>query len=214
MFDISYVADRHRAAPTFWRPHSDLRDAKSSRRRGRLALLRMRSEIAADRVRAAFRRLEDQKAGFREDQPRWPKGSGETSGRWSGGVGVAVSSGRTKPRPNGHHLVPRSVAASQEFNLSSQARQVFDQETTGMLYGASHRFSELHRQYNFAVSDALRDYLRERGISGSSMTSNDAEDFIRRIYGSSDPRIRNFNLYLYRQRLYRILRRFGPLGRE
>lgn len=26
------------------------------------------------------------KAGFREDQPRWPKGSGEDSGRWSGGA--------------------------------------------------------------------------------------------------------------------------------
>jgi hypothetical protein len=30
-----------------------------------------------------------EKAGFRSDQPRWPTGSGEISGRWSGGAGVA-----------------------------------------------------------------------------------------------------------------------------
>jgi hypothetical protein len=33
--------------------------------------------------------IELRRAGFREDQPRWPKGSGEDGGRWSGGAGTA-----------------------------------------------------------------------------------------------------------------------------
>lgn len=41
----------------------------------------------------ATRSLEEvDKAGFRSDQPRWPKASGEISGRWSGGAGEAPAS--------------------------------------------------------------------------------------------------------------------------
>jgi hypothetical protein len=45
------------------------------------------------------------KAGFRQDQPRWPKGSGEISGRWSGGAGEEPS---LPPKPPPERLPPRS----------------------------------------------------------------------------------------------------------
>ncbi len=45
------------------------------------------------------------KAGFRPDQPRWPKGSGDISGRWSGGAGEAPPS---PPKPPPEELPPRS----------------------------------------------------------------------------------------------------------
>jgi hypothetical protein len=49
--------------------------------------------------------MDAEKAGFRSDQPRWPKGSGEISGRWSGGVGVADPS---PPKAPTEELPPRS----------------------------------------------------------------------------------------------------------
>jgi hypothetical protein len=52
--------------------------------------LEMRRRLAALRLETAFVRHADVylKAGFRPDQPRWPKGS-EQGGRWSGGAGTA-----------------------------------------------------------------------------------------------------------------------------
>jgi hypothetical protein len=46
-----------------------------------------------------------EKAGFRSDQPRWPTGSGEISGRWSGGAGVADPS---PPKTPTEEPLPRS----------------------------------------------------------------------------------------------------------
>ena len=42
-------------------------------------------DLAAEAVRQFLHEL--RKAGFRPDQPRWPKGRGDISGRWSGGAG-------------------------------------------------------------------------------------------------------------------------------
>jgi hypothetical protein len=55
-------------------------------------VLQMRRECAA--LRFDWERIKRDyyacKAGFKEDQPRWPKGSGDDSGRWSGGVGTGT----------------------------------------------------------------------------------------------------------------------------
>jgi hypothetical protein len=40
------------------------------------------------------------KAGFRPDQPRWPKGSGDESGRWSGGAGTESPAPPKPPPPD------------------------------------------------------------------------------------------------------------------
>lgn len=52
------------------------------------ACLDIKYQLAALRCQVALIRhaYVCRKAGYREDQPRWPKGSGEDSGRWSGGA--------------------------------------------------------------------------------------------------------------------------------
>src|SRR5215510_2746468 len=47
-------------------------------------------QLAAQRFETALIRYADtcRKAGFRQDQPRWPKNSGELGGRWSGDAGT------------------------------------------------------------------------------------------------------------------------------
>jgi len=64
------------------------------RRRAELAALRRDCELAAEALREVCRELV--KAGFRPDQPRWPKGSGRRSGRWSGGAGEGP---QASPKP-------------------------------------------------------------------------------------------------------------------
>lgn len=67
----------------------------------------------ASTIRSDLRKLIDarrlsaeaEKAGFRPDQPRWPSGSGEISGRWSGGAGAADPS---PPKAPTEELPPRS----------------------------------------------------------------------------------------------------------
>lgn len=49
------------------------------------------------------------KTGFREDQPRWPRGSGRRSGRWSGGAGLAAGRIVSARLRGGHHYVPRNI---------------------------------------------------------------------------------------------------------
>ncbi len=56
-------------------------------------VLQMRREFAALRadLERTVRDYYARKAGFRQDQPRWPKRSGVDSGRWSGGAGTGSS---------------------------------------------------------------------------------------------------------------------------
>ena len=71
-------------------------------------------ELVAEIVREFLREL--RKAGFRPDQPRWSKGSGDISGRWSGGAGEGPQAA-PKPPPAklaaallGHRPQPRAAA--------------------------------------------------------------------------------------------------------
>jgi len=67
-----------------------------SRGRETEALRRERLVVKADTVLRQVELLsllwdgEDEKAGFRPDQPRHPRGSGRISGRWSGGAGTII----------------------------------------------------------------------------------------------------------------------------
>ena len=60
-------------------------------------LLRLRIEHYA--LRLEWERIKREyyarKAGFRYDQPRWPKGNAEQSGRWSGGAGTPLAGAAT-----------------------------------------------------------------------------------------------------------------------
>lgn len=55
-------------------------------------VLQMRRELAAlrDDWHRTLTKSYASKAGFNDDQPRWPKGYGDDSGRWSGGPGTGT----------------------------------------------------------------------------------------------------------------------------
>lgn len=215
LFDISPVTDLRRAMLEARCVLLKIRSATVIRGLSRQMLLRLRSDLAADRVIVAYRRLIDLKGGFREDQPRWPRGIGENSGRWSGGAGAApAADGRAaRRRLGGHHFVPKEVFNEQEFSLGSEARRVFDDGTTGPLPGGGNNWSVEYYQYNRAVREQLRQFLSERGTRGSDMSVDQATEFLQRVKGSSDPRIRSFNLRIYRLQIMYFLR-YGPAGRE
>ncbi|HTS40758.1 MAG TPA: hypothetical protein VMH84_09495 [Xanthobacteraceae bacterium] len=63
-------------------------------------ILRLKSHIALINFETAVRRyaLVEQKANFNPAQPRWPAGSGEISGRWSGGAGGPLNGNSDHPR--------------------------------------------------------------------------------------------------------------------
>jgi hypothetical protein len=81
-----------------------------SARRLEKAAADIKYELAALRVQAAILRHAHvcRKAGFREEQARWPKGSGEDSGRWSGG---GAGSTPPQPKPSAERPAPYQLAA-------------------------------------------------------------------------------------------------------
>jgi len=169
----------------------------------------LKYELAALRVQLALVKhyYISQKAGFRFDQPRWPKGSGEDSGRWSGGVGTqAPNTGPVAPRPRGHHIVPGEIYRNED--LHPETRRVFEGETIGPLRAQAHNNGDGHREYNKAVQETFDRFKAERGIARSEdMTPNQARQFIDEIRGSADPRIRNFNMRIIMRELRFFIRR-------
>jgi len=83
------------AVPQTWQVHLEIAKAirtlaaQEEKDRARLdktvAESQNYGESAAEIVREILQDL--RKAGYRPDQPRWPAGSGDISGRWSGGAG-------------------------------------------------------------------------------------------------------------------------------
>jgi hypothetical protein len=85
----------------------------SARRRERAAV-DIKYELAALRVQVAMLRHAHvcRKAGFKEDQPRWPQGTPGTpkpGGRWSGG---GAGSTPPQPKPSAERPAPYRLAAS------------------------------------------------------------------------------------------------------
>jgi hypothetical protein len=186
------------------------------------AIAKLRSDLAFERFkRAAVRWVIAQhllrKAGFRPDQPRWPAGSGRISGRWSAGAGTVAPTeggadrtvGPTNPTLSstrgGHHFVPREIFDNEP--LRSETRTVFEQNVTGPLKGGLHQNSKEHYIYNKAVYEHYRRFLRDNGIRSEDMTADQARKFVEEIKRSTDPRVRDFNLKIYRQEFLYYLRR-------
>jgi hypothetical protein len=86
----------------------------------------------------------DEKAGFRPDQPRHPRGSGPIGGRWSGGAGTIVIEPAGGPPPRGHHYVPQSLI--KKMNLTPEARELLKGATTGELVKGVHLYDEPRRR--------------------------------------------------------------------
>jgi hypothetical protein len=113
---------------------------------------------------------------------------------------------------DGHHVVNK--AAYQNRGLSEEATKVFQNAKTGkLLEPQNNYFDAMHRQYNVAVSELLDKYLEKHSIEPSRMTGEQARGFVREVLRSTDPRIRDFNLRIFRGEIRAILkRRIG--GRE
>ncbi len=70
-------------------------DERLRGRQADLAALRRDDDLFATAIREAWREMS--KAGYDPNEPRWPKGSGEISGRWSGGSGAGAATAANKP---------------------------------------------------------------------------------------------------------------------
>jgi hypothetical protein len=164
---------------------------------------------------------------YRPDQPRVPAGSRE-GGQWTeegGGDESAIPSnarptqhrvdgeniGRssTSGRANGHHYVPRAVL--KDLKISDEARKVFETAKTGKLYDLrSNQWDLYHRQYSKAVKELLKEHLVKNGIRPEKMTGAQAYEFLPRLFGSTDSRIKDYNLGIQmRELMQRLLRRGG-----
>lgn len=159
---------------------NDLREILAARRRDRVCS-EFKYELAALRFKTALIRYAylSEKAGFRRDQPRWPKGSGDDSGRWSGGAGAEEPSTEpsANPRSRGHHLVPGELYRNEP--LQAETRKVFEQTTTGPLSGEPHGYSTEHVQYNDAVKGAFERFKAENGVTRSEdVTPEQAKKFV------------------------------------
>ncbi len=95
---------------------AQVKEEQQLQRRAELAAVRRDCELLTEALRDFCRDLA--KAGFREDQPRWPKGSGEDSGRWSGGAGAAppapAKTPPEKPTPRSWRVDPSQHAPGEE----------------------------------------------------------------------------------------------------
>jgi hypothetical protein len=187
---------------------NDLKEIVAVRRRDR-ACREFKYHLAAQRFETALIRYAYvcRKAGFRRDQPRWPKGT-EEGGRWSGGAGTeAQSTGPSaNPRSRGHHFVPGELYRNEQ--LRPETRKVFEDAVTGPLCGQQHGNSLEHRKYTEGVQEAFDQFKSRNGIARSEdMTPEQAKTFVDEIRNSKDPRIRSFNMRIYMREFQFYLRR-------
>jgi hypothetical protein len=179
-------------------------------------ILRLKWQTALIDLETAVRRchLAQQKANFNTAQPRVPAGSGRESGRWTDGgsfpasLGDGIQAYAQAPRgfmPGKHHFVPQAVY--KKYPLRPETRKVFEDDTTAPLRAERHGWSKEHRIYNDAVDEDFKRNLRELGIPSEEMTPEQAQKFLDRVKRSADPRIRDYNLRIYRREILYWIRR-------
>ncbi len=165
-------------------------------------------------------------AKYDTSQPRVPAGNSD-GGQWTGGgeAGSAANNdeGRVLSDENpdglvagaqyaaGHHEFPKSLM--RKWPLSAEAGKVFNDAVTGPLHGEPHGWSKEHNIYNKAVDEKFGRFLSENNIQPDKMSANDAKRFLYQIRNSSDPRIRSFNLSLWRRAVLYWLHRM-PRGMD
>ena len=211
------------AVPQTWHTHLEIAKALRAlvedpskeqirHRRAEIAALRCEFEAIADELHIAIYDAASQaslelqkfndaahfglidKAGYRRDQPRWRKGSGRKSGRWSGGAGMLAAE-RRKRRKGGHHYVPQEIYEKlfARQKLKAETGEVFDEGVTGPLPPGLHKNDKEHRAYTKAVFALWHRFLEENGISSDEMTPEQAHEFLHEVLHSSEPRIRDYN---------------------
>lgn len=166
------------------------------------------------RAMEAFGRAASERA-FNPDQPRVPAGNPD-GGQWTSVVGGALGPSSDvdsdeadqesiEVAADGHHFVPRALFEKE--TLSPETRRVFEDAKTGRLRGGPHYFDGPRRIYNAAVTERYSEFLRERGLRSEDLTPAHARQFADSIRNSTDPRIRDFNLFLYRREAWYWIRR-------
>jgi hypothetical protein len=138
-------------------------------------------------------------------------GAGRAVGPHGGSATLAAGGKRSverviKPPRGGHHWIPKAIW--DQPNLSPEARKVFNNYTSGQ-YGEPHLWSQPHAEYNRGVQE-LWDKQR---YNAARMTKEDAEDFIKQVKRSRDPRIAPFRNMIERK-VKEYGRRFGAKLRE
>ena len=159
-----------------------------------------------------------QKCGYSPDQPRVPAGNPD-GGKWTnGGAQFTASAEDDSQTPifgrsrGGHHFVPEGVF--RKHSLKPETAQVFEKARTGSLQAGRHGWSTEHAAYNDAVEEAFQQFLAKNDIKPETMTPAQAQDFIYEVIGSRDPRIREFNLKIYRREIMYYIRRIPPRATE
>lgn len=178
-------------------------------------LLLLRDDVSSFRADLQFRQFfRSLKAGFRYNQPRWPRGTGRIGGRWSRGAGTGPGAEtNTGPKRGGHHFVPREIFDDPALRLHPETRRVFEQGRTGPLNAGPHGWSKEHKPYNDAVKEAFERFLNANDISSDMMTPDQARQFLDEVKRSTDPRIRGLNMRIYIREIMFWFRRF-PRGSD
>jgi hypothetical protein len=146
------------------------------------------------------------KYGYNPDEPRIPKHN-RGGGEWTRDTQFASSTVDDATsilrRRGGHHFVPKAVY--KDLPLKPETKKVFDDARTGSLNAGQHGWSKEHVAYNQAVAAALKQFLADNGIEPEEMTPEQALQFVFEVIGSSDPRIRDLNLTLYRREILQYI---------
>jgi RHS repeat-associated protein len=109
---------------------------------------------------------------------------------------------------SGHHWVPRAIWKDAPF--SPAVKEIFNNASTGALPDPRvNYFDRLHRPYNAACIDVYRDFIRSRGVTPETMTTDQARELVSKIKGSNDPRIINFNNRLANSIIDGLRRKYG-----
>lgn len=106
-------------------------------------------------------------------------------------------------------IISLAKYAYRDLPLQPETKKVFDQATTGPLQAGPHRYSLDHAAYNDAVKHSLMQFMRDNGIIAETMTPDLAQRFLDSVKRSSDPRIRDFNLKIFRREVNHAIRRLG-----
>jgi hypothetical protein len=98
--------------------------------------------------------------------------------------------------PDGHHFVIGPIR--NDPSPPNDARSVFHNARTGPVAGG-HNYGDGHAAYNRGVNDLWNKYLTDNKIDPSKLTKLQAEDFVRQVKNCPDPRVRDFNLRIYKK---------------
>ena len=106
-----------------------------------------------------------------------------------------------------HHFVPWGTF--KQYSLLPETQKVFVDATSGPLEDiTANKWSPEHKAYNEAVDEAFKSFLKRNNINPEQLTPAQAEEFLDEVFYSSDPRIRRFNMRIWRE-LFKYWRRYG-----